>query len=467
MKKILTLIIAILFSINVNAQCGVNQAVDFTATDHLGNQISLSEILGRGQYVLIDFFYNACGPCQNIAPYIVDSYYELGCNQHDVFYIGISPNDNNEVCQTWCDSHGVEYPIIGIEGGGATICSQYQVAAYPTVILISPSTYILRKDISPINSTQSIVDVLTSYNIDEYYCGTTSEPSVEIALGEISSTTIEATFTPNEDCASYYIMLGIASEMDQWINMMGATLEQLVQMWGVEETGVYTYTWTEQVPDTEYTIYALPLDAQGNAGEIVTQIATTESAGGTGTSVIELTVEVLSETSVKTVAVPNEETAEYHYGLIEKAYFEEVGEETAIQMIREDGYPLFETDEWVWIELMPSTDYYAIATGKNGVGEWGETTIVPFSTSLESVNEIETNTFNIYPNPATTMLYFETEMRGEAEVSIIDVVGRNVMNVNVSEVNKASVNIENLKEGIYFVKIQTADKCSIEKIVVK
>ena len=89
MKKIFTLVIALVMSIGVYAQTPLTDAVDFTTTDHEGNEIHVFDILDGGQYVLIDFFYTSCQPCQNAVPKVVDAYYALGCNQHDVFFMEI------------------------------------------------------------------------------------------------------------------------------------------------------------------------------------------------------------------------------------------------------------------------------------------------------------------------------------------------------------------------------------------
>ena len=101
MKKILLLVAAVVFSFGLKAQCPLNQAVDFTATDCHGNTIHLFDILDGGQSVLIDFFYTTCGPCQQATPKVVESYYSMGCNQNDVFYMEITPSDNDAACQTW------------------------------------------------------------------------------------------------------------------------------------------------------------------------------------------------------------------------------------------------------------------------------------------------------------------------------------------------------------------------------
>ena len=286
-------------------------------------------------------------------------------------------------------------------------------------------------------------------------------PSVEITMGEVTTTTIEATFTPNDDCASYHLLSDTQSNMEMWMGMMGTSLEELIVMWGIEKTAEYTHTWDELTPNTEYTVYALPKDADGNFGELVKTKVTTEQAGGAGTSVIEIVVEVLTKTSVKTTVTPNAETAVYHYGLIEKSYFEEIGEEAFVQYLREeDPYPLYEVDVWEWIDLAPETDYYAVATGQNSEGEWGETTIVPFRTEMEGCEELVKTNFSIYPNPASSTINIVSEAEGTAK--IYDMTSRCVKEVKIEGVN-TTVNIEDLNQGVYFININN----SVKKLVVK
>ncbi len=295
-------------------------------------------------------------------------------------------------------------------------------------------------------------------------CHGTASASVEISDITTTNTTVTATFTPNEDCASYYYMIGTEAEMAMWVQMMQTPLEQLVMQWGIQATGVVTYTWTDQAPATEYTIYVVPVNADSTLGEMVTAKATTTTAGGTGISEIEMTVEVLSETEVKTFTTPNDQTAEYHYGLIEKAYYEEIGEEGLIQIIQEDMYPYYEYSEWTWINLIPETEYYGFAQGKNANGEWGTITLVPFvttpapGTDVKDVNELS---FNIFPNPAKDLV--KIEGNGLKTIEIFNVTGQSVVKQEVSG-NEAVISIENLESGVYFVKVNGT---KTQKLVVR
>lgn len=290
-----------------------------------------------------------------------------------------------------------------------------------------------------------------------------TDATVEITIGEVTPTSVEATFTPNESCASYSIYISTLADVELWTNMLGVTIDQLVMMWGVPLTSEHTYNWTDMIPDTEYFVYALPMDADGNTYSLVSEVVTTPSMGGAGTSVVALEVEVLTETSVKTIATPNEETSEYHYGLIEKSYYDSIGEVEALNIIREDGYPLYEIDEWIWLELEPKTDYYAISSGKNSNGEWGETTIVEFRTELENTTELKQNNIMMFPNPANTTLNVKSEYVGNTEIQIIDMTGRCVKKIGVSDAKDVNIDVSDLQRGMYIVNING----KVEKLVVE
>ena len=85
----------------------------------------------------------------------------------------------------------------------------------------------------------------------------------------------------------------------------------------------------------------------------------------------------------------------------------------------------------------------------------------------ENIIDIETNdNVSVYPNPVNDRLYIEAETEIE-EVVIYDVYGR-VQNLRNSETQKLrnSIDISNLKSGIYFVKINT-EKGNIVKRIIK
>ena len=474
MKKFLSLIIAMVFSIGLKAQ----SVSDFTATDYFGNEIHLYEILEGGQYVLLHVNTRTNEATPTVTPPLVEAYKKLGCNQHDVFFIGIVPNGTTNVTKKYVEEYGIEYPMIhntdesnGMEGPAMDIWQALQ-CEMPTTMLIAPDKTVAIDDIASIKTAENIITALAAFGIQEYECGgdepEEQEAVVEITIGEVTYTTIEATFTPSGECASYIILCSTEAEMDQWSMWLGASLEQLIESWGGEKTGVVKNTWNKLIPNTEYTIYVLPRDKEGNNQEIIRKIVKTEVLGDEGLSVIDVKVEVKTTTSVFVTATPNASTAEYHYILIEKAFSELIGVDSTMKYLYQDPYALYEIDEWEWIDLVPNTEYYAIAQGKNAAGEWGEITTVEFITTPgadpgDANIEIAAKAFNIYPNPASTDIKITSEMSGQAEINIFDLTGRCVKNIRVSDISNATINVSDINKGVYFINING----KVEKLTIK
>ena len=282
MKKLVTLILALAIGFGLEAQCPLNQAIDFTATDCHGTEVHLFDILDGGQYVLIDFFFVNCGPCQQATPKVVESYYAMGCNMHDVFYMEISDRDSDAACQTWCQNYGVEYPTISGPAGGSGICNTYQIGAFPTVILIAPDRSIVINDLWPINNAQTIITALEQHGLQQHDCNTPSyNPQVSITVDQVLETEVTATFTPNEDCASYGYMLATEAEIQEWMGIAGLDLPEYLWTYGMPGSGVISNTFGDLTPNTEYNIYAVPADIDGNLGEVVQEPVITTPGGGT------------------------------------------------------------------------------------------------------------------------------------------------------------------------------------------
>ena len=281
MKKLVTLFLALAIGFGLKAQCPLTQAVDFTATDVHGTEVHLFDILDGGQYVLIDFFFTTCGPCQQATPKVVESYYLMGCNMHDVFYMEIATGDSDAACLNWVNTYGVEYPTISGQAGGTTICNQYQIGAYPTLIVIAPDRSIVVQDLWPINNAQTVVNTLEGLGLQQHDCNTPSyNPQVSITVDQVLETEVTATFTPNADCASYGYMMATEAEIEEWMALAGLDLPEYLWTYGMPGSGVISNTFSDLTPNTEYNIYAVPADIDGNLGEVVVEPVTTTPGGG-------------------------------------------------------------------------------------------------------------------------------------------------------------------------------------------
>ena len=84
-----------------------------------------------------------------------------------------------------------------------------------------------------------------------------------------------------------------------------------------------------------------------------------------------------------------------------------------------------------------------------------------------NIDEYSQNTnVNVYPNPANDKIYIESQTH-ILTIEIYDIYGR-VQNLRNSETQelRSSIDISNLKSGIYFIKINT-DEGNIVKRIIK
>ena len=78
-----------------------------------------------------------------------------------------------------------------------------------------------------------------------------------------------------------------------------------------------------------------------------------------------------------------------------------------------------------------------------------------------SINEVENANVVLYPNPVTNILNIEAQ--GIQEVNVMDVNGRTVMTMQ----NTNRIDMSNLANGVYFVRVITANGVSTQKIAKK
>lgn len=164
MKKKFIFLLGLLWGINAFSQCPLTTAVDFTATDINGVQHNLFSYLNNNKYVVIDFFYTTCVPCQQTAPKVQGAYEHFGCNSSNVIFLSIDKGDNNQQVQAFGQTYGIHCPkISGVEGGGTAINNTYGITAFPTVIMIAPNKNIIEQDIWPIADAAYLIGVISDH----------------------------------------------------------------------------------------------------------------------------------------------------------------------------------------------------------------------------------------------------------------------------------------------------------------
>lgn len=128
---------------------------NFTVTDTDGNSVDLYTITASGKYVLIDFFFDTCPPCQSTQPIFNEFYDKYGCNAGDVFCVSINNGtDNNAEVVAYEATYGGSFnhsPAVSSEGGSTAVKDAFGVSAYPTYCIVGPDNKMVANDIWPIS----------------------------------------------------------------------------------------------------------------------------------------------------------------------------------------------------------------------------------------------------------------------------------------------------------------------------
>lgn len=480
MKKFLSFAFALLLSIGVSAQTTLTEAVNFSSTAHNGEEIDLFEILDGGQYVLIDFFFTTCGPCKETTPRIVDAYYRLGCNEGDVYFMEISPTDNNSSYSTpsWLETYDIPFPTIHTATGGVTgdeIYEMYDIKGCPTLILIAPDRDILLQDYFP-QSADDLVNKLVEISdgaIAENYCGN-QIPEVAVTkvkkdnfvitdgVGIIyeASTKVHVEFRANAAVKDFYYTISESANL---------TSEDVVANGTKAEEAEFLHTFEGLTESTTYFVYAQAVGYDGENGNKSVIETKTLCPGDNGEAKIELEV-MITDTHINATAKPNESTSDYHFGFVRKEYYDtdENNRYNYLISLINDDYPLCDRDTYsVSIDNIPNdTPYYVVAIGRNSEGEWFAPTTEEFVIEGTGLSELEAN-LNIYPNPAQSMINIESSLNGEAQINIFDITTRCVKQVSVSDMSKVSINVEDLDKGVYFISIQQDNSYNVQKLVIE
>ena len=178
MKKILSLIFALMFAFGVKAQT----APDFYCIDDYETQVHLYDILDNGQYAFLYFFIPDTEDQEGqFSSIVAASYYNYGENQDEVYFIGIAPTGDSLSVNWWQLDYQVDFPVIHKFTLGTDvhdICSSYGVQFLARLILVAPDHKIIINDLWPVESTKHLISEIDAA-IEAHKNGTLSIDELE------------------------------------------------------------------------------------------------------------------------------------------------------------------------------------------------------------------------------------------------------------------------------------------------
>ena len=102
----------------------------------------LDDFVGKGQYVLVDFWASWCGPCREETPYVVKAYNDY--KDKGLVVIGIAVRDQKPNTQKAMVDMGIYYPQL--LDPMIALAREFGVSTIPHLFLFDPDGKIVQQD---------------------------------------------------------------------------------------------------------------------------------------------------------------------------------------------------------------------------------------------------------------------------------------------------------------------------------
>lgn len=136
-----------------------NMFVDFKGLSVDGNESSLSDYVGKGKFVIADFWASWCGPCRGEIPNLIAVNKEFGGDNFVV--LGINVWDQEQKFKESLKNEGIDYPQIYVPANSETSPTDlYGIDGIPQIMLFGPDGTIIKRNLRGEGIRNAVVEAM-------------------------------------------------------------------------------------------------------------------------------------------------------------------------------------------------------------------------------------------------------------------------------------------------------------------
>lgn len=316
-------------------------------------------------------------------------------------------------------------------------------------------------------NADGVASDLVSQSVTTSSLGGEGTAAVAVTVSDVTAFSAYISFVPNDQTAYYYYM--IAS--DEELAAENITSDADIQTY-LEAEDDKVYTTLEGSLDglemgTTYKVYALAYNANDEIASIAPAATfTTLTAGGTGLAEVAVDIEVVDGVATYETTM-NDQTAYFYFAV----YYgiEDYTDEQVLQLLESNPDMIKFEDQSNYIDFATAeADLFGIfIVPLNANEEVGTTVAIRFTAEgVLGLQDVNIPTLNVYPNPAKTQVTV-TSSSSIDRIEVTNILGQKVYENATVGANQTTINVADLQNGAYFVRVYSENCVITRKLIVK